>query len=153
MEVLHCENLNNKIIMNREELKNIIPHREPMLLVDTVETVEENLVKGSYKIRGDEFFLQGHFPEYPVVPGVILCEIMAQTSCLLLVKELKNRIPLYAGIDKVRFKNPVRPNDLFEIKASVTNRRGLIFYVHAEGFVNNKLAVAGEMCFALIDKL
>lgn len=138
--------------MNREEIKNILPHREPMLLVDTVELVAENLVKGTYKVRGDEFFLQGHFPGNPIVPGVILCEIMAQTSCLLLVKELKNRIPLYAGIDKVRFKNPVCPNDVFEIKASITNQRGLIFYVHAEGFVNDQLAVSGEMCFALIDK-
>ncbi|MDL2309228.1 3-hydroxyacyl-ACP dehydratase FabZ [Bacteroidales bacterium OttesenSCG-928-B11] len=137
--------------MNREQIKTILPHREPMLLVDAVEHVNENLVHAEYHIRGDEFFLQGHYPGNPVVPGVILCEIMAQSSCLLVAHELVNRTPLYAGIDKVRFKHPVKPGDTVHVYASVTNRRDLIFYVKAEAKVNGKTCVKGDLIFALID--
>lgn len=137
--------------MNREEIKKVIPHREPMLLVDTVDLVEENLVHATYHVRGDEFFLQGHYPGNPVVPGVILCEIMAQSSCMLLMEELVNRTPFYAGIDKVRFKKQVTPGDTVEISAKIINRRALIFYVQAEAKVNGALCVSGELCFALVD--
>ena len=94
--------------MNREELKNILPHREPMLLVDNVE-VDGDWVNATYTVKGDEHFLQGHFPGMPVVPGVILCEIMAQSCCLLISDLLKENLPLYAGIDKARFKHPAVP--------------------------------------------
>ena len=85
--------------MTKEEIKNILPHRDNMLLLDEVE-------------RGDEFFLQGHFPGNPIVPGVILCEILAQSACVLLDEGLKDgAIPVYAGLDKVRFRSPVKPGD------------------------------------------
>ena len=70
--------------MNREELKNILPHREPMLLVDDVSLTEDGECIAHYTVRGDEFFLQGHFPGNPIVPGVILCEMAAQSSAVLL---------------------------------------------------------------------
>lgn len=94
--------------MNREEIKNYLPHREPMLLVDDM-TIEGDTAIGHYHVRGDEHFLQGHFPDYPVVPGVILCEIMGQCSSILMLDELPGRLTFYAGMDKVRFKNQVRP--------------------------------------------
>ena len=103
--------------MDREEIKTYLPHREPMLLVDSivVETetaadgTEQHYAVATYKVRGDEFFIQGHFPDYPVVPGVILCEMMAQSCALLLGDEIKSKRPLYTGIDNVRFKHQVRP--------------------------------------------
>ena len=137
--------------MNREEIKKIIPHREPMLLVDTVDLVEDNLVHATYQVRGDEFFLQGHYPGNPVVPGVILCEIMAQSSCMLVMQALINRTPFYAGIDSVRFKKQVKPGDLIDIYAHITGNRGLLFYVHAEAKVNGQLCTVGELIFMLID--
>jgi len=137
--------------MNRDEIKKIIPHREPMLLVDTIDLVEENLVHATYFVQGDEFFLQGHFPGNPVVPGVILCEIMAQSSCMLIVKHLTNRTPFYAGIDKVRFKKQVKPGDTIDIYARLTNQRGLLFTARAEAKVNGDICTSGDLTFMLID--
>ena len=72
--------------MKREEIKQFLAHREPMLLVDEIDIDENKIAHGKYTVKGDEHFLQGHFPGHPVVPGVILCEIMGQ-CCALLVKE------------------------------------------------------------------
>lgn len=95
--------------MDREELKQYLPHREPMLLVDEAEIDSEGVTHARYLIREDEFFCQGHFPGNPLVPGVIQCEIMAQSCALLMKDEIVGKTTLYSGIDNVRFKNPVRP--------------------------------------------
>lgn len=137
--------------MVREEIKNYLPHREPMLLVDDV-VLEGDMAIGHYHVRGDEYFLQGHFPGYPVVPGVILCEIMGQCSCALILDELPGRLTFYAGLDKVRFKNQVRPGDTITVKGRITNRRGLTFFVDAEASVEGKLCAKGTLIFMLVDK-
>ena len=137
--------------MTREELKNFLPHREPMLLVDDV-TMEGDTSVGHYRVRGDEYFLQGHFPDYPVVPGVILCEIMGQCSAPLMLDELPGRLTFYAGMDKVRFKNQVRPGDEITVRGRITSRRGLTFFVDAEATVDGKLCVRGTLLFMLVDK-
>ncbi|MCK9301595.1 MAG: 3-hydroxyacyl-ACP dehydratase FabZ [Bacteroidales bacterium] len=137
--------------MNREEIKKYIPHREPMLLVDNIDIDENKIAHATYKVTGEEFFLKGHFPGNPVVPGVILCEIMAQSCCLLIGDELFGRTPLYAGIDKVKFKRKVVPGDLIEVTAQIVNRRALVFFVEAEARVENDLCVKGSLSFILID--
>ena len=97
--------------MNREEIKNILPHREDMLLLDDVENREGTAV-GHYTVRGDEFFLKGHFPDNPIVPGVILCEILAQSACVLMQEGMdKGKLPVYTGLDHVKFRSPVKPGD------------------------------------------
>lgn len=136
--------------MDREELKSYLHHREPMLLLDEAEVVEEGRCEARYRIREDEFFCRGHFPGNPIVPGVVLCEIMAQ-SCAMLVKEdLPNRNTLYSGIDNVRFKGMVRPGDECQVVATLISRRGPLVFCHAELTVDGKLCCRGDLSFALI---
>ena len=137
-------------VLDRDEIKTFLPHREPMLLIDDV-TMEGEEAIAHYHVRGDEFFLQGHFPGNPVVPGVIQCEIMAQASCILVRDELEGRTPLYSGINNVRFRQTVRPGDTMELHAHITNRRGKLFFVEAKAYVGGKMCCQGELTFALID--
>ena len=136
--------------MTRKELKEFLPHREPMLLVDEIEIDADGVCHAKYRRREDEFFCKGHFPGNPIVPGVIQCEIMAQSCALLVKEEIQGKTTLYTGIDKVRFKNIVKPGDLCEITASLKNRRGSIFYCQADLKVNGNLCCKGDLSFALV---
>ncbi|MCL2807832.1 MAG: beta-hydroxyacyl-ACP dehydratase [Coriobacteriia bacterium] len=135
--------------MNREELKKLIPHREPMLLVDTVELCDGKAI-GSYTVRGDEFFLQGHFPGNPVVPGVILCEMMAQASCLLIEESTEEATPYFTGMNQVKFKNTVMPHDTIVFKSELVRAKKPFYFMKGEGYVKDKLCVVGEFSFALV---
>ena len=137
--------------MDREEIKKILPHREPMLLVDTVEITEENKAVGTYTIKQDEWFLQGHFPGNPIVPGVILCEIMAQTCCVLFVDKIQGKTPYYTGLNNVKFKNKVRPGDTVIMECSIMKQRHPFYFVEGKGYVDGKLSVSGEFSFAILD--
>lgn len=138
--------------MNRDELKQYLPHREPMLLVDEVEMDAEGVCHGRYRVREDEFFCQGHFPEIPIVPGVVQCEIMAQCCALIVKDELDTHLPLYSGMNNVKFKNMVRPGDVCEITAKMVARRGPLVYCEASLSVGEKLCCRGELAFALMKK-
>lgn len=136
--------------MNREELKNYLPHREPMLLIDEAYLNEDGSATGVYTVRGDECFLQGHFPDYPVVPGVILCEILAQCSSVLMLNEVKGKRTLYTGMDNVKFRNVVRPGDRLEVHTEVLKVRPPLYRVGGNISVDGKLCMQGEFTFALI---
>ena len=138
--------------MNKEELKAILPHRNSMLLLDEAEKISDE-AHASYTVRGDEFFLDGHFPSFKVVPGVILCEILAQSACVLMDKQLgEGSMPLYAGIDKVRFKRPVRPGDTLKTVCRITKSKGIFYFAEGTGYVDGEIAVKAEFSFALADK-
>jgi len=136
--------------MNREAIKEIIPHREPMLLIDGAE-VEDNESVGKYTVRGDEWFLQGHFPDNPVVPGVILCEMMAQSACALLANNSGVKAtPYLTGLDKVRFKRSVFPKDEIVFTCTLTAHKGGFYFIKGTGKVGGETCVSGDFSFKVV---
>ncbi|WP_324822256.1 3-hydroxyacyl-ACP dehydratase FabZ [Sinanaerobacter sp. ZZT-01] len=143
--------------MKKEEIKKLLPHREPMLLIDEASIVEENKAEGIYTVKGDEWFLQGHFPGDPVVPGVILCEIMAQTCCVLIREGSSDgdegkATPYFTGLNNVKFRNPVKPGDVLNLECSIERVKEPFYFAKGKGSVNGKLCVSAEFSFALVKK-
>ena len=120
-----------------------------MLLIDEAEAIN-GVAHAKKLIKPDEWFLRGHFPGDPVVPGVVLCEILAQSACVLLGTEAAGGRTLFTGLDKVRFKNIVKPGDLFETECVITKAKPPFYFASGKGFVDGKLCVSAEFSFALI---
>ncbi len=135
--------------MNRDEIKTFLPHREPMLLVDEIELDGNGNAIGSYTVQGDEWFLQGHFPGDPVVPGVVLCEMIAQTAGALLREQLPGKTTLYAGIDEVRFRRMVRPGDTVKITCRIARQKLNVYVIAGEASVLDTLCVKGTFTLML----
>lgn len=138
--------------MTREEIKGYLPHREPMLLLDEL-ALQEGGARGRYRVRGDEYFLQGHFPGYPIVPGVILCEMLAQTACVLLGEEdLAGAVPVYTGIDRARFRAPVKPGDMVETRCRITRVMKPFYFAEGSVHAGGKLCATASFSFALMEE-
>ena len=138
--------------MNKEEIKKILPHRDDMLLIDEAEIVDGK-AHAKRKITGEEFFLRGHFPGNPVVPGVILCEILAQSTCVLLADTMDDSVtPYFSGLNNVKFKHPIKPGDTVETECEITRAKGVFYFASGKGFVDGKLCVSADFSFALVKK-
>ena len=135
--------------MDKEAIKGILPHREPMLLLDSVE-LSDGMSIGTYTVKGDEYFLQGHFPGNPVVPGVILCEMMAQSSCLLINTDQAGFTPYLTGLNNIKFKGKVLPGDTVTFKNELVKSKIPFYFVKCAAYVNDKLCVSGELSFAVV---
>ncbi|MBE6913393.1 MAG: beta-hydroxyacyl-ACP dehydratase [Ruminococcaceae bacterium] len=135
--------------MNKTEIMNILPHRDNMLLLDDV-TEADGTAVGHYTVRGDEFFLQGHFPGNPIVPGVILCEILAQSACILLQNVMtEGKLPVYTGLNNVKFRSPVKPGDEVETRCRIKRAKHPFYFAEGTVTVQDRLCVSAEFSFAV----
>ena len=135
--------------LDRESIKKVLPHRDDMALLDEAALLEDGTAEGRYTVRGDEFFLRGHFPGNPVVPGVIQCEIIAQASCMLMKDAIPGATPYYAGINNVRFRRPVRPGDTIVVRSRLVRSKLNLYVVQAEAKVGDELCASGEFVFMI----
>lgn len=134
------------------EILNFLPHRFPFLLVDKILEQEENKIVGVKNVTINEPFFQGHFPGHPVMPGVLIIEAMAQIGGVLMFskEENKGKIPLFAGIDKARFKKPVYPGDQLIIKVEITKMVMGVGKAKAEAYVDANLVAFAELLFTAV---
>lgn len=142
------------IKMNREEVMKVIPHRDPMLLVDEVtEMIPEESIVTKFYVDPEREIFKGHFPGAPVLPGVYTTECMAQTADILLLcmDRYKGTTPLFLGIDKIKFKNKIQPGDTIEIHAKISTERKdkAIATCSAEVYNNGELAATGDVTLAM----
>ncbi|WP_426704377.1 3-hydroxyacyl-ACP dehydratase FabZ [Staphylococcus shinii] len=139
-------------IFDYNEIKEIIPHRQPFLLIDRVVEYEAGERCVAIKqVSGNEPFFQGHFPDYAVMPGVLITEALAQTGALAILnsEENKGKLALFAGIDKCRFKKQVTPGDTLRLEVEITKMRGPIGKGNAKATVDGQLACSCELTFAI----
>lgn len=141
-----------KLSFDVMEIMDMIPHRYPFLLVDRItECVPGKYSKGYKNLTMNEGFFQGHFPNNPIMPGVLQIEAMAQCSAPILcaLPEYRGKLTLFAGVDNVRFKNIVRPGDRLDMHVELTKAKGPIAKCHATGSVDGKTVVEADLTVAL----
>jgi 3-hydroxyacyl-[acyl-carrier-protein] dehydratase len=139
-------------MLNIRDIERIIPHRYPFLLVDRVVEMEPGKrILATKNVTANEWFFQGHFPGFPIMPGVLIVEALAQAGAVLLLSDesAKGQIPLFAGIEKCRFRQQVVPGDTLTLELEVISRRGPIGKGKARAKVGDKLAAECELTFAL----
>ncbi len=138
--------------LNHEQIKEILPHRYPLLLVDKItELAPGEYAKGIKCVSANEQFFCGHFPEYAVMPGVLIIEALAQTGAVALLSEEQNKgkLAFFGGIKKARFKKQVRPGDVLTLECKLTARKGPLGMGEATAYVDGEVACTAELTFAL----
>lgn len=142
-------------MLDIEQIKAIIPHRYPFLLVDRILEVEEGKrAVGIKNVSANESYFVGHFPDYAVMPGVLIVEALAQVGAvaILMKEENRGKLAFFAGIDQFRFKGQVRPGDTLRLEVEMTRVRGTVGKGKGTAYVNDQVVAEGELMFALGDK-
>lgn len=140
-------------MLNKNEIKQIIPQREPFLMIDKVEEYVPGESAIAYKhVSEDEWYFKGHFPGNPIMPGVLITESLAQTGAvaILSLEENKGKNALFAGIDKMRFKKQVVPGDVLKLEVKIIKQKGPIGVGEAIATCNEKIVAKGELTFAIV---
>ena len=141
------------MVLDKEGIKNIIPQREPFLMIDEVEEYVPGESATAYKhVDESEYYFKGHFPGNPIMPGVLIVESLAQTGAvaILSMEENKGKNALFGGIDKIRFKKQVVPGDTLKLEVKIIKRKGPIGVGEAIATVDGKVAAKGELTFAVV---
>lgn len=139
-------------IFNLEQIKEIIPHRDPFLLIDEITELEPGVrAVGTKTLKTDEFWFKGHFPQEPVQPGVLTLEMLAQVGavCMLCLPANKGKVGYYAGIDKAKFKRKILPGETVRLEITILKTRGPVCVCKALASVDGQKAVTAELTFAL----
>jgi len=146
-------------VLDVTEIQKILPHRYPMLLVDRITSLEpKDIIIGYKNVSISEQVFQGHFPNHPIYPGVMILEGMAQAGGILAFKSLDDDIDVdskvvyFMSIDKAKFRSPVTPGDRLEYRVSVAKNRGAVWQFNAKAFVDDKLVAQAELKAMIVDK-
>jgi 3-hydroxyacyl-[acyl-carrier-protein] dehydratase len=143
-------------VMDIQQIWDILPHRYPMLLVDRIEELEEERVVGIKNVTINEHFFTGHFPDFPVMPGVMIIEAMAQVAGILVlssIPERKNKLVLLAAVNEAKFRRPVVPGDQLRIEMKVLKRKATIAKMNGVATVNGVVVAEAEMMCKLADRM
>ncbi len=137
------------------DILKIMPHRYPFLLVDRIITLDEDAVTGIKNVTINEPFFQGHFPEDPVMPGVLIIEAMVQVGGFLLLNKLEetdNKLLYFMMIDKVKFRKPVRPGDQLRSELKMKRFRKKLYVIEGKAYVNDEVVAEGEFTAMVVEK-
>jgi beta-hydroxyacyl-ACP dehydratase FabZ len=138
-----------------QAIRDILPHRFPMLLVDRIEELEEERVVGIKNVTANEPFFMGHFPDFPVMPGVLIVEAMAQVAGVLVLSSIPDRhkkLVLLASVEQAKFRKPVRPGDQLRIEMKVSKRKETVAKMYGTASVNGTVVAEAEMLCKLADR-
>src|SRR6202521_757318 len=141
-------------VMDIQAIREILPHRYPMLLVDRIEELEADRIVGIKNVTVNEPFFDGHFPDYPVMPGVLIVEAMAQVAGVLVLSQIpdrKNKLVLLAGVDGAKFRKPVPPGDQLRIEMKLTKRKATLAKMYGTATVSGVVVAEAEMFCVLAD--
>ncbi len=144
--------------LNKDQIRNLLPHREPMLLVDELYDIKKlSSATALVKVRKDSFFVQGHFPENPVMPGVLIVESFGQAAAALTASGLdkstyENKLVFLMGVEKARFRNPVVPNCDLILKIEAIRSHGKVWKYKGEAFVNEKKMADAIWSATIVDR-
>ena len=139
-------------ILEKEQIKELIPHRDPFLLIDRITELEPGVKCVAEKdMTPDEFWFKGHFPDYPVVPGVLMVEMLAQAGCaaMLALPENKGKTGFFGGIKEAKFRRQVVPGDTLRLEVEIIKVKGAIGIGKGIATVNGEKAVTAEITFAI----
>ena len=144
--------------LNKKQIRDLLPHREPMLLVDELYDIKKlSSATGLVKVRKDSFFVQGHFPENPVMPGVLIVESFGQAAAALTASGLdkstyENKLVFLMGVEKARFRNPVVPDCDLILKIKAIRSHGRVWKYQGEAFVDNKKMADAIWSATIVDR-
>ena len=146
------------ITLNKSEIESLLPHRDPMLLINTLTNIEKlNSATGIVSVRKNSFFVQGHFPDNPVMPGVLIVEAFGQTAAALTAHGIdkstyENKLVFLMAIEKARFRNPVIPDCELLLNVQAIRSHGKVWKYKGQAFVNDKLMADAIWTASIVDK-